>query len=182
MKVLSTDIDGVLLIKPDIFKDSRGIFLETYSESKYRAEGIREVFVQDNYSHSIKNTLRGLHYQLEHPQGKLVRVTKGSVLDYVLDIRKDSKTFGEHIMIELDDENFHQLYMPPGVAHGFFVKSQYADFEYKCTDYYFPEDQHGIQFLDPELNMEIPSKSLIMSTQDKSFLPLSRIKKNYLPG
>ncbi len=181
MKVLSTDIDGVLLIKPDVFKDSRGIFLETYSESKYRAEGIEEVFVQDNYSHSIKNTLRGLHYQLEHPQGKLVRVTKGAVLDYVLDIRKDSNTFGEHIMIELDDKNFHQLYMPPGIAHGFFVKSQYADFEYKCTDYYFPEDQCGIQFLDPELNIEIPSKSFIMSSQDKSFLPLSRIAKNFLP-
>jgi len=128
MQAIITNIVGVLLLKPDIYKDDRGFFLETYSEKKYSDQAIDSKFVQDNFSHSQKNILRGLHYQITKPQGKLVRVTSGSVYDVALDIRRDSPTFGQHFSTTLDDKNFNQLYMPPGIAHGFYVISDTADY------------------------------------------------------
>lgn len=182
LEVNLTAIKDVLIIEPVIYKDERGLFTETYSEEKYCSYGIKEKFVQDNYSHSKKNTARGLHYQLDYPQGKLVRVLSGTVLDVVLDIRRGSPTFGKHIIVELNDIKLNQLYLPPGVAHGFFVKSDFADFEYKCTDYYHPEDEYGVSFNDPILDIELPSEQVIISSQDKSFVPLNEIPENQLPS
>ena len=181
MEVIKTNINGVLLVKPDVYKDERGFFMETFSQKKYIAHGIEATFLQDNYSHSKKNTIRGLHYQLEHPQGKLVRVVSGSVQDFAVDIRIDSPTFGEHFMVELNDKEHLQLYMPPGIAHGFFVNSDSVDFEYKCTDYYYPDDQYGVLFSDPELGLGIPLDDIVTSKQDKEFLPLNKIKLEFLP-
>ena len=144
MEAEFTPLEGVIIIKPDIHKDDRGFFTETYSKDKYFSLGIKEEFVQDNYSRSKKNTLRGLHYQINKPQGKLVRVVNGKVLDVAVDVRKDSKTFGQYFSIFLDDINFYQLYMPPGIAHGFCVISEFVDFEYKCTDFYSPKNEKGV--------------------------------------
>lgn len=181
LSISKTKIKGVLLVKPEVFRDDRGVFIETYSKKKYFEQGLKEKFVQDNYSHSKKNTIRGLHYQLKNPQGKLVRVLRGKVLDVVVDIRQGSPTFGENVSAILDDTNFNQLYMPPGIAHGFLVISESADFEYKCTDYYYPKDQHGVLFSDPELGIEFSSSKIIISEQDKNFLPLNEIPKRCLP-
>ena len=180
--ISKTKIKGVLLVKPEVFRDDRGLFIETYSEKKYFEKGLKEKFVQDNYSHSKKNTIRGLHYQLKNPQGKLVRVLRGKVLDVVVDIRQGFPTFGENVSVILDDTNFNQLYMPHGIAHGFFVISESVDFEYKCTDYYYPEDQYGIAYNDPFLDIKFPSDQVIISSQDKSFLPLKDVPKNLLPS
>ena len=181
METMITNIAGVLLLKPDIFEDNRGFFLETYSEKKYFNEAIDSKFVQDNFSHSQKNILRGLHYQINKPQGKLVRVTSGSVYDVALDIRRSSPTFGQHFSTILDDQHFNQLYMPPGIAHGFYVISDTADFEYKCTDYYYPEDEAGVLFNDPELDIKWPNKNPDVSERDAAFPCLSKIPKERLP-
>ena len=142
--IKSTNISGVFLIKPNIYKDIRGFFIETYSENEYFKKGIKSKFVQDNYSHSKKNVLRGLHYQINSPQGKIVRVIQGCVFDVAVDIRLKSSTFGHSYWTILDSKTHHQLFMPPGIAHGFCVVSDFADFEYKCTDYYNSENQEGI--------------------------------------
>ena len=181
MKIIETSIEGVLLIEPNIYRDNRGFFLETYSENKYFEQGIKIKFVQDNFSSSKKNTLRGLHYQLKKPQGKLVRVSRGTVFDVALDIRKGSSSFGKYFSTILDDQKFHQLYMPPGVAHGFCVISNFADFEYKCTDFYSPENEKGVLWNDPELDIIWPVKNPILSAQDQSFFSLSKIPREQLP-
>ena len=180
MKIIETSIEGVLLIEPNIYRDNRGFFLETYSENEYFEQGIKIKFVQDNLSSSKKNTLRGLHYQLKNPQGKLVRVSRGTVFDVALDIRKGSSSFGKYFSTILDDQKFHQLYMPPGVAHGFCVISNVADFEYKCTDFYSPENERGILWNDPELAINWPIINPIVSTRDKAFKMLSDISKEEL--
>jgi len=182
MEVTKTNIEGVLLVKPRVFRDNRGFFSETYSKKLYSSHGLKENFVQDNFSHSSKGTLRGLHYQLQHPQGKLVRVTRGSVFDVAVDIRKHSKTYGKYFSVTLDDLEFKQLYMPPGIAHGFCVMSDEVDFEYKCTDYYYPDDQHGISWNDPSLGIEWPISNPILSAQDNGFLGILEINKSKLPG
>ena len=156
MEVELTPIEGVMIVKPVIYKDDRGFFTETYSKKKYYSVGIEEEFVQDNHSQSQKNTLRGLHYQSKKPQGKLVRVVRGEVMDVALDIRKGSKTFGKHVSVLLNDKNFYQLYMPPGIAHGFYVISETVDFEYKCTDFYSPENEKGVLWNDSELDIKWP--------------------------
>ncbi len=181
MIVKSTHIDGVKIVKPEVYRDDRGLFTETYSYKKYFSKGITDNFVQDNYSHSKKNTIRGLHYQLNNPQGKLVRVLKGSVLDTALDIRVGSPSFGESLTIELNDVEFTQLYLPPGIAHGFFVTSTYVDFEYKCSDYYFPDDQFGVSYKDPSLNLKYDSDNAFMSSLDEGYLPLDQIPEIELP-
>jgi len=175
MKIIETSIEGVLLIEPDIYRDNRGFFLETYSEKRYFQKEIKIKFVQDNLSSSKKNTLRGLHYQLKNPQGKLVRVSRGTVFDVALDIRKDSSSFGKYFSTILDDQKFHQLYMPPGIAHGFCVLSNFADFEYKCTDFYSPENDRGILWNDPDLAINWPVKHPIVSSKDQGFKRLSEI-------
>lgn len=180
MKVELTPLEGVIIVKPEIYKDDRGFFTETYSKEKYYSAGIEEEFVQDNYSQSKKNTLRGLHYQLKRPQGKLVRVIKGEVLDVAVDVRQDSKTFGHYFSIFLDDINFYQLYMPPGIAHGFYVMSEFADFEYKCTDFYSPENEKGVLWSDSDLNINWPTENPIVSAKDLAFNKLLDIPKEEL--
>ena len=176
MKITKTEIEGVIVIEPTIHRDKRGFFLETFSEKTYKNIGIQEDFIQDNFSHSKKNTLRGLHFQSKNPQGKLVKVSRGEVFDVAVDIRKDSSTFGKHFSIVLNDKNFKQLYMPPGIAHGFYVISENADFQYKCTDYYFPDDQCGIIWNDKTLNIDWPSKNPLVSEKDKLFCSFGDFK------
>jgi len=181
LEITKTIIEGVLLIKPRVYKDERGFFCETYSKKIYSDKGIKEEFVQDNYSHSRKGILRGLHYQLKNPQGKLVRVLNGSVLDVAVDIRKNSKTFGQYFSIKLDNISFYQLYMPPGIAHGFCVISDEVDFEYKCTEYYSPEDQLGIAWNDPFLDIKWPTKNPSLSKKDKEHNCINEIDSENLP-
>lgn len=180
MEAELTPLEGVIIIKPDIYKDDRGFFTETYSKDKYYSLGIREEFVQDNYSRSKKNTLRGLHYQINKPQGKLVRVINGRVLDVAGDVRQDSKTFGQYFSVFLDDVNFYQLYMPPGIAHGFCVVSEFADFEYKCTNFYSPKNERGVLWSDSDININWPVANPIVSSKDLTFNQLKDIPKNEL--
>ncbi|MDZ7753979.1 MAG: dTDP-4-dehydrorhamnose 3,5-epimerase [Gammaproteobacteria bacterium] len=157
MKAAPLAIPEVLLIEPDVFGDSRGYFQETWHAKKYAELGLPADFVQDNHSRSTRGVLRGLHYQLDHPQGKLVRVVTGAVFDVAVDIRRGSPTFGHWAGAELTEENFHQLYVPPGFAHGFCVLSETADFLYKCTDFYAPESEHGIIWNDPDIGIQWPA-------------------------
>lgn len=167
MKVLKTKLDDCVIIEPKIFSDARGFFLETYRDSYYSdLAGISMPFVQDNHSRSSKGVLRGLHFQKKKPQGKLVRVVSGKVFDVAVDIRKDSKTFGKWDSVILSGDNKKQFWVPPGFAHGFLVLSDFADFEYKCTDYYNPEDEHSILWNDPSLAITWPNKNPIISNKD----------------
>lgn len=156
MEVCSTSIHDVLLVKPRVFRDARGFFVETFQQRRYAEAGIAMPFVQDNRSRSRKHTLRGLHFQLKHPQGKLVYALTGSVYDVAVDIRPDSPTFGVWYGVELSEENHYQLWVPPGLAHGFYVLSDTADFCYKCTEYYVPNDEGGILWNDPDLGIDWP--------------------------
>lgn len=166
---IETHIPGVIILEPQVFKDNRGFFLETYQYERYCEQGIDARFVQDNQSRSQKGVLRGLHCQREHPQGKLIAVTRGRVFDVAVDIRKDSPTFGQWVGEILDDENHHQLYIPPGLAHGFCVLSEEVDFIYKCTDYYHSESEIGIRWNDPDLNIKWPIDKPILSEKDKNY-------------
>lgn len=156
MEIIKTAIPDVLIIKPKVFGDDRGFFMETYRESWLKDAGIAASFVQDNHSASEKGVLRGLHYQLDQPQGKLVRVTSGEVYDVAVDLRKSSPSFGQHVGIVLSAENKLNFWVPPGFAHGFLVLSDEAEFVYKCTSYYAPEDEHAIVWNDPELDIPWP--------------------------
>lgn len=168
MKIIPTKLKDCVIIEPKVFGDSRGFFLEIFQEKRYKEmAGINLPFVQDNYSHSKKGVLRGLHYQKIKPQGKLVRVIKGKVFDVVVDLRRQSPTFGLWDSVELSEENFLQMWVPPGFAHGFYVISEYADFEYKCTDYYDPNDEGSIHWNDPDLKILWPDTSnLLISSKD----------------
>ncbi|MFP8487461.1 dTDP-4-dehydrorhamnose 3,5-epimerase [Gracilimonas sp. Q87] len=168
LEVVKEPLPGLLVIKPRVFKDERGFFLETWQKERYKEIGIKEDFVQDNWSRSTKGVLRGLHFQKEHPQGKLVSVRTGKVFDVAVDIRKDSRTFGQWYGQELSDENNLQMYVPPGFAHGFCVLSDIADFVYKCSDYYYPKDEDGIRFDDPSLNINWLIERPIVSKKDKT--------------
>lgn len=157
MKVIDTNIHDVKIIEPKVFGDDRGFFLETFSEKRYQEMlGINDSFVQDNHSRSSKGVLRGLHFQRNNPQGKLVRVVRGEVFDVAVDIRKDSPTFGQYASIILNEDNKKQFWVPAGLAHGFMVLSDYADFEYKCTNYYDPSSEGCIVWDDPDLNIQWP--------------------------
>jgi dTDP-4-dehydrorhamnose 3,5-epimerase len=156
MKVQATQIAGALIVEPDVFGDDRGFFLESFNERAMREIGIDAHFVQDNHSRSQRNVLRGLHYQIHQPQGKLVRVVRGSVFDVAVDIRRNSSTFGKWVGVELSAENKRMFWMPPGMAHGFIVLSDSADFLYKATDYYAPEFERTILWNDPDLGIEWP--------------------------
>jgi dTDP-4-dehydrorhamnose 3,5-epimerase len=168
LKIIPTKLKDCVIIEPKVFGDSRGFFLEIFQEKRYKEmAGINLPFVQDNYSHSKKGVLRGLHYQKIKPQGKLVRVIKGKVFDVVVDLRRQSPTFGLWDSVELSEENFLQMWVPPGFAHGFYVISEYADFEYKCTDYYDPNDEGSIHWNDPDLKILWPDTSnLLISSKD----------------
>lgn len=168
MTVEKTKLDGVLLLKPRVFKDDRGYFYEAYSLRTLSENGFELNFVQDNVSRSSYGTVRGLHYQAgENAQGKLVQVIKGRVLDVAVDIRFNSPTFGEHVSVELSDENNFQLWIPPGFAHGFSVLSEEAYFHYKCTAFYSKQDERAIRFDDPDLNIDWQVPEIIMSEKDK---------------
>lgn len=173
MEVLTTPIDGVLLIKPKVWRDVRGYFVESWQKERYEAAGIALPFVQDNRSRSTRGILRGVHFQREFPQGKLVSVSSGSVFDVAVDIRKNSPTFGQWFGAELTGENQHQLWIPPGLAHGFCVCSDVADFTYKCTELYRPEDEGSIRWDDPDLGIAWPIDAPVLSEKDMA-APLFR--------
>ncbi|TMQ30696.1 MAG: dTDP-4-dehydrorhamnose 3,5-epimerase [Nitrospirae bacterium] len=175
MRVTTTDIPGVLLIEPDVFRDPRGLFLETYHARRYADAGIPGLFVQDNYSQSMRGTLRGLHYQDPQAQGKLVMVTEGAVYDVVVDIRKGSPSFCRWYGAELSAENRCQVYVPSGCAHGFCVTSDRASFLYKCTDYYAPSDERGIIWNDPSLAIPWPVATPILSAKDRTYKSLAEM-------
>jgi len=157
MKVTPTSIADVLVIEPRVFGDQRGFFLESFNQRQFNeATGTDHSFVQDNHSRSAKNVLRGLHYQVGQPQGKLVRVVRGAVFDVAVDIRAESPTFGQWVGVELTEENHRQLWVPPGLAHGFLVLSDSAEFLYKTTDYYAPEQERCIVWNDPTLGIAWP--------------------------
>lgn len=156
MEVQETSLSGVMLIRPKMFGDDRGFFLESWNERLFADAGINAEFVQDNHSRSARNVLRGLHYQLEKPQGKLVRVIKGAVFDAVVDVRRRSPTFGKWLGLELSEANQLMLWVPPGFAHGFLVTGDSADFVYKCTEFYAPETERVIRWDDPEIGVQWP--------------------------
>jgi len=168
MNIFPTRLPGVLIIEPEVYRDERGWFLETYHCDKYEEAGISFSFVQDNCSSSVRGTLRGLHAQVSRPQGKLVRVTKGEIFDVAVDIRRGSPTFAVWESGILSAENFKQLYIPPGFAHGFFVLSDIAEVEYKCTDVYTPGDEITIAWNDTQIGIQWPNDSPILSTKDAS--------------
>lgn len=173
IKVTSCDIEGLYLIEPAVFGDNRGYFMETYNQNDFKEEGLDMVFVQDNQSMSVKGVLRGLHYQKEFPQGKLVRVVRGAVFDVAVDLRAGSKTYGKWFGVELSAENKKQFYISPGFAHGFLVLSEEAEFCYKCTDFYRPGDEGGMAWNDPEIGIEWPipeGMELIISEKDQKWL------------
>lgn len=172
LTVTKCDIEGLYVIEPKVFFDDRGYFVETYNQNDFKEEGLNMVFVQDNQSMSVKGVLRGLHFQKEHPQGKLVRVLKGKVFDVAVDLRKESETYGKWFGVELSDENKKQFYIPEGFAHGFLVMSDEAVFAYKCTDFYHPGDEGGILWNDSDIGIDWPiseGMQLIMSEKDKNW-------------
>ena len=175
MDVIQTTIPDVLIIEPKVFGDERGFFMESFNEKTFKEKtGVTNQFVQDNHSRSAKNVLRGLHYQIKQPQGKLVRVVAGEVYDVAVDIRKGSPTFGEWVGCLLSETNKRQFWVPPGFAHGFVVLSDTADFLYKTTDYYPPEYERSILWNDPELNIDWKIKGEpVLSAKDKAASPLA---------
>ncbi len=181
MKVIQTEIPGVLILEPQVFKDGRGFFMETYQKRKYEEAGITTSFVQDNLSFSTKNTLRGLHYQYPHGQAKLVQVLQGSVLDVAVDIRRGSPSFGKWVSVELSDTNKRQFFIPSGFAHGFIVLTETATFNYKCSDFYSPADEQGIIFSDSDLDIHWPSGEYILSEKDTQYPRLHDISEEHLP-
>jgi len=169
MKFIPTAIPDVILIEPKVFGDHRGFFLETWQRKSFAENGIDYDFVQDNHSKSSHGILRGLHYQLEQTQGKLVRVAEGSVFDVAVDMRRSSPTFGQWVGYELSAENHRMMWVPPGFAHGFYVMSESAEFVYKCTDYYAPEHEQSLLWNDPEIGIDwhlVEGKAPILSDKD----------------
>lgn len=170
--VTPCDIEGLYVIEPTVFKDERGYFVETYNQNDMKEAGLDMVFVQDNQSMSTRGVLRGLHFQKQFPQGKLVRVVRGKVFDVAVDLRSDSKTYGKWFGVELSAENMKQFYIPEGFAHGFLVLSDEAEFCYKCTDLYHPGDEGGLAWNDPEIGVEWPLEEgvdLIISEKDQKW-------------
>ena len=174
MKVETTKLPGVVIIEPAVYRDDRGFFLETYHGRRYAEAGLDVTFVQDNHSRSVKHTLRGLHFQRTKPQGKLVRAVEGEVFDVAADINPASPTYGQWVGVSLSADNFKQLYVPPGYAHGFCVVSEFAQIEYKCTDFYDPVDEDGVMWNDPLLNIEWPTMAPRLSERDQCHHPLAK--------
>jgi dTDP-4-dehydrorhamnose 3,5-epimerase len=176
VRVVPTEIPGVIVIEPDVHVDGRGYFLETYHADKYRAAGIDQPFVQDNQSRSVGGTVRGLHLQLRRPQGKLIRVIEGEIYDVAVDVRRGSPTFGRSVGVTLSAENFKQCYVPEGFAHGFCVLSPFAEVEYKCTDLYDPDGEIGIAWNDPALAIQWPVAEPILSERDRGHPRLAEVR------
>ena len=167
MNFVPTTLASVIVVEPDLFRDDRGFFLETFSRDKYARGGIDGEFRQDNQSRSTRNTIRGLHAQRHHPQGKLVRVVTGSIFDVVVDIRRGSPSYLKWIAVELSADNFRQIYVPPGFAHGICITSEFADIEYKCTDYYDAADELRIAWNDPSVGIRWPVADPVLSEKDR---------------
>ena len=176
MKFIKTTLEGVIVIEPDVFRDERGFFFESYHQKKYQEGGLPERFVQDNHSSSRKNILRGLHAQLSRPQGKLVRVLSGEVFDVVVDIRRGSPTYKRWHGVTLSANNFRQMYVPPGYAHGFCVLSEQAEMEYKVTDFYEAADELHLLWNDPDLDIDWPITTPILSAKDRAGVRLKDIE------
>lgn len=174
MQFIPTELAGVVVIEPKVFEDERGFFMETFHRPRFAAAGIDVEFVQDNHSRSRQGVLRGLHYQLTRPQGKLVRVVRGSVLDVAVDLRRSSPTFARWFGCELSEANRRQVYVPPGFAHGFCVTSEVAEVIYKCTDVYTPNDERTLLWNDPALGIHWPIANPVVSAKDERGVPLSR--------
>ncbi len=181
LKFTKTEIEGVYIIEPKVFGDDRGYFMETYSDTDFKNVGLNYVFVQDNQSKSKKGVLRGLHFQTKHPQAKLVRVIKGEVFDVAVDLRKNSPTYGKWVGVLLSAENKRQLLIPRGFAHGFLVVSDEAEFVYKCDEFYHPEDEGGIIYNDPTINIKWPhiDGEIILSDKDKKHPTLKESKISF---
>ena len=173
MKVEPTDLPGVVVVEPRVFRDARGFLFESFQAERYRAAGITVDFVQDTHSRSAPSTLRGLHYQLKRPQAKLVRVLRGTIWDVAVDIRVGSPSFGRWTAVELSAENVRQIFIPTGFAHGFCVLAGDAEVEYKCSDYYVPDDQHGVAWNDATLAIPWPVPEPLLSEQDRAFASLT---------
>lgn len=187
-KFIKTDIEGLYIIEPTVFGDNRGFFMETYNYKEFKENGLDMIFVQDNHSKSKKGVLRGIHFQNKYPQGKLVRVINGTVFDVGVDLRKDSKTYGKWFGLILSAKNKRQFYIPPQFGHGFLVLSDEAEFVYKCTDYYNPEDEGGIIWNDSDININWPIDyigNVLLSDKDKNWKTLEQtniISTNTLGG
>lgn len=181
MNVKETKLPGVLVLEPDVFSDKRGFFLETWNSKRYEDAGIKGPFVQDNISFSQKDVLRGLHYQYPQPQGKLVQVLSGQVVDVAVDIRVGSPTHGQWFSEMLSDVNHKQLYLPPGFAHGYCVISKTAVFSYKCTDFYNPATENGIIWNDPDINIEWPTTNPVLSEKDSNYARLKDLAPEKIP-
>ncbi len=180
MNVIPGKLRGLLLIEPNVFGDARGFFMETWNLRKYQEAGIQSRFVQDNISVSRKGALRGLHFQNPNPQGKLVSVLQGEVLDLVVDVRLRSATFGKWEAVQLSSENRRQFYIPPGFAHGFLVLSDSAMFHYKCTEFYSPKDEMTIRWNDPDIGIQWPTRDPIVSEKDAKGLLLKEAPRDRL--
>jgi dTDP-4-dehydrorhamnose 3,5-epimerase len=176
MRFTPTELPGVILVEPDVHRDPRGFFLESYHQAKYAKGGIDTVFVQDNHSASQRGTLRGLHSQIEHAQDKLVRAVEGEIFDVAVDIRVGSPTFGRWTGVTLSADNFKQLYVPKGFAHGFCVLSETAQVEYKVTNFYHPEHEIVVQWNDPAIGIRWPIEKPLLSARDQAGKPLSELK------
>jgi dTDP-4-dehydrorhamnose 3,5-epimerase len=168
MQTIETRLPGVAIFEPNRFGDQRGFFMETFQRDRYAEAGLDREFVQDNFSRSCQGVLRGLHYQMENPQGKLVTVMRGEIYDVALDMREYSNTFGEWVGVRLSGENGRQLYIPPGFAHGFCVLSEEADFHYKCTDFYDPASERSVVWNSPELQIDWPIEKPVVSEKDQA--------------
>ncbi len=183
MNIISTSLEGVCIIEPDVFGDHRGFFFETYNQKRYKEKGVHHHFVQDNLSSSKYGTLRGLHYQVTRPQAKLVQAITGEIFDVAVDIRPESKTFGKWTGVVLSEKNRRQFLIPEGFAHGFCVLSETALFSYKCSDFYTPDDEGGIIWSDPDIGIEWPVQNPILSEKDGKYPILKTLgpDKLYLP-
>ncbi len=178
MKITDLNLSGVLLVEPDVYTDERGFFLETWRPPRYQQHDFPAVtFVQDNYSRSVQGVLRGLHFQKNFPQGKLVQVTRGRVFDVAVDVRHGSPDFGRWVGHELSEDNHYQLWIPPGFAHGFCVLSELADVAYKCTDYFRPDDDFGIIWSDPDIAIQWPVDNPLLSEKDQHLPSLDEAAK-----
>jgi dTDP-4-dehydrorhamnose 3,5-epimerase len=175
MKFQQTELAGVVIVEPDVFRDSRGFFLETFHAERYREGGIPFDFVQDNHSRSVRGTLRGLHAQRTRPQGKLVRAVRGEIFDVAVDIRPGSRTFGRSVSALLSEDNFRQIFVPPGFAHGFCVTSEVAEVEYKCTDFYDKTDELGARW--DSAGIEWPIREPLLSAKDAALPALAELRK-----
>ena len=174
-----TAIPGVIVVEPSVHRDDRGFFLETYREPVYREGGVRETFVQDNHSRSVRGTLRGLHAQIPNPQGKLVRVVEGEIFDVAVDARRGSPTYGKYVCALLSSEDFRQLYVPPGLLHGFLVTSESAQVEYKCTTLYQQDAQVSVAWNDPDLAIPWPIEAPILSAKDATAPRLREVAERF---